>query len=388
VRTRNLLFNLALAAGSILVTLGVAETALRLFPSLMPEEAQLRVHWRGVVAAENVQIVDDPFIGFLYPKSYHGRLERSDVRFSFATDSRGFRNLEPWPDTAEVVAVGDSWVFGYGVEDDEAWGRLLSRELGDNRFVNLGLVGASPQQYWRVYERFGEKLRPKVLLYGLFPANDLEDARIFNSWVRQGSPGNYRIWRAGGGASPAGSNLVGWSYLLTTLREIWKNRSSAVSGTTVEWKDGGKLRLASGLYDRVALQATPGHPDFERIFRLLDRVQRITSAKGVKLVVLLFPTKEGVYLPLLGQKAARAVPAFIPELQRRGIAYLDVSVPLQASAREGRTLYFELDGHANAAGNRVIAEAVLRYLREHGSDLGLDPIPDTGALAAQEAARP
>ncbi|MDQ3208747.1 MAG: hypothetical protein M3Q37_09100 [Gemmatimonadota bacterium] len=37
----------------------------------------------------------------------HGKLERGDVRFNFRTDAKGFRNTDAWPDTAEVVAVGD-----------------------------------------------------------------------------------------------------------------------------------------------------------------------------------------------------------------------------------------------------------------------------------------
>jgi hypothetical protein len=37
----------------------------------------------------------------------------------------------------------------------------------------------------------------------------------------------------------------------------------------------------------------------------------------------------------------------------------------------GGPLYFEVDGHANAAGNRVIAQAVQSYLRARQTELGL-----------------
>jgi hypothetical protein len=373
VRLKNLVFNSILLGGSTLFALGALELALRAFPQVMSEEARLRVHWREVVADENLQIVDDPQIGFLYPPDYEGKLQQGDVDFTFHTDAHGFRNPGPWPDTAEVVVVGDSWVFGYGVEDAEAWPLLLARGLGSNRLVNLGLVGSSPQQYWRVFDRFGSKLHPEVLLFGFFPANDLEDERIFSRWVEEGSPGNYRVWRAEGGASPAGTALVESSYVLTSLRVIWKNRRGSLGGKTIEWRDGGKLRLAGGLYERVAARAVPGHRDFEHLLELFERIDKYTTERGVRLVMLLFPTKEAVYLPLLGERPDRMVPRFIAELERLGIPYLDMTVPLQARAREGQTLYFEIDGHLNRKGNRALADAVLGYLRDNAKRLGLEP---------------
>ena len=53
--------------------------------------------------------------------------------------------------------------------------------------------------------------------------------------------------------------------------------------------------------------------------------------------------------------------------------YLDMTVPLQARAREGQTLYFEIDGHLNRKGNRALADAVLGYLRDNAERLGLEP---------------
>jgi hypothetical protein len=116
---------LVLLGASTALALGVAETSLRAFPELMPEEAGLRLHWREIGQEPVSQ--PDPYLGFVYPPNYHGRFERDDGDFAFtySTDEHGFRN-PPRPERAEIVVLGDSMAFGYGVDDEEAWTTLLA----------------------------------------------------------------------------------------------------------------------------------------------------------------------------------------------------------------------------------------------------------------------
>jgi hypothetical protein len=130
-----------------------------------------------------------------FPANQLGRIERSDGNFAFTytTDEHGFRNRSPWPERADIVVLGDSMAFGYGVEDDQAWPTLLEENLPDSRVINLGLIGAAPQQYFRIYKTFGQALQPSLVLFCLFPGNDVTDAGLFNRWVKAGSQGNYLI---------------------------------------------------------------------------------------------------------------------------------------------------------------------------------------------------
>src|SRR5262249_52967534 len=141
----------------------------------------------------------------------------SDRDFSAVrhVDSNGFGNAWPWPERAEIVTLGDSLTFGWGVSDSETWPAILSRALPENRVLNLGISGAGPQQYLRIYETFGIKLHPKVVLVGMFVRNDFRDAELFDRWLKSGAGGNYIVWRELGrpGSSLSLRRIVTKSYV-------------------------------------------------------------------------------------------------------------------------------------------------------------------------------
>ena len=65
-RLKFIALNILLALGSVVFALGVLELMLRLRPSLMPEEAQLRIHWRQMADADTAKSEADPYLGPLF----------------------------------------------------------------------------------------------------------------------------------------------------------------------------------------------------------------------------------------------------------------------------------------------------------------------------------
>jgi hypothetical protein len=113
--------NLALLVAAVAVGVLGLETSLRVFPQLLPEEARVRLHWSAVGGKDangQVMSVADPYLGFMFRPNFTGRLRRGDLDFTFTTDEKGFRNSSPWPEAADIVVVGDSMAFGYGVPDE------------------------------------------------------------------------------------------------------------------------------------------------------------------------------------------------------------------------------------------------------------------------------
>lgn len=365
-RRTTVLLNLALLGVSLGIALLLSEAALRIFPALLPEAAQLRVHWNELIAQGTVSQAH-PTIGFLYPKNYAGEVRRRDFHFTYTTDEKGFRNQDPWPDTADIVALGDSQTFGYGVSDDESFPSLLAEALPHSRVLNLGLIGASPQQYQRVYDSFGSSVHPKIVLFGLFPGNDVSDARTFQAWLDAGGEGNYDIWRFFGGRPPGSGR--GWrehlesSYLMTFLRETKRSFGSQFAGRTFETADGSRLRLAPSIRRSNAERARPGHPDFELVMEAIEATRARAEADGAAFLVLLIPTKEEVYLPMLGRSVPDAAGPFARQLEADGIPTLDLTPAFKERANAGEALFFEVDGHANARGYALIAKVLLDHFQ-------------------------
>ncbi len=373
VPVKPLLANLVMLGASALVALGLAEALLRMFPGVLPEAVRFRLHWVNLAHSKTGSI-GDPYLGFVYPPHFSREVKSADVAFVFSTDEHGFRNPSPWPDQTDVVVVGNSMVFGFGVSNDAVWTRLLANRLSDRRLINLGLPGAAPQQFTRAYEKFGIPLNPKLLVFGLFPGNDLTDAIAFEQWLAAGSPGNYDHWRFFRGRIPqAAGGLIRRSYVHALVRETLREYRSPFSGRTIRFADGGRLQLAPRALFRSAEGAKPGHSEFELVMSAIELARTLSHRHSTELLVVLFPTKEEVHLPLLGEPSPRLVAPFAVELGRRGIPYLDLTPYLQEPARAGERLFFEIDGHPNEAGNRLIADVVFNHLRRAEAPSRRDP---------------
>lgn len=82
-------------------------------------------------------------------------------------------------DRTNVVVLGDSYSMGVGVDDDEVYSAVLSRELGDCfDVVNLGVGGYGLSHEIRRFYEFGVLYRPQVVVLQFFhndPSDDLED---------------------------------------------------------------------------------------------------------------------------------------------------------------------------------------------------------------------
>ena len=85
-------------------------------------------------------------------------------------DAHGFRN-PTIPNKPSLVAIGDSFTYGYNVNSNEAWPYQLAELLGSTVY-NFGVGSYGIYQYYRLFEMAVE-LEPDNIVVGLYPANDL-----------------------------------------------------------------------------------------------------------------------------------------------------------------------------------------------------------------------
>jgi lysophospholipase L1-like esterase len=311
-------------------------------------------------------------------------VESNDVRVIHDTDARGFRNAWPWPSHPEIVALGDSLTFGYGVTRAEAWPSLVAGALRA-QVVNLGLVGASAPQYLRVFEVFGAPLRPRLILVGVFARNDFWDASLFDQWRRSGVGGNYMEWRDSGRRGAPGDEggdsflakgyaTVVSSSVVRVVRQAWRHQFRPP--LHYAFPDGNHVELLPDDFADKTAGARAGQPEFAIVVDALVTLQQEARAQDADLVVALLPSKEEVHLPLLGVPFRDPVQDLSRALRQQGVDHVDLAPLFRTRAASGRQLFFETDGHPNSKGYALIAEGLLQHLRAH---YALGGAPATGA---------
>src|SRR5262245_31173258 len=116
------------------------------------------------------------------------RLDHAEFAVDVRLNALGFReprlpSPKP-PGVVRVVALGDSFTQGYGVEEDEAWPRRLeavldARRPGRYEVVNLGVPGTNPRDHLGHLRDPGLAYEPDVVLVTVM-GNDVQER-----WVQR-----------------------------------------------------------------------------------------------------------------------------------------------------------------------------------------------------------
>ncbi|MFH1531384.1 MAG: GDSL-type esterase/lipase family protein [Pseudomonadota bacterium] len=100
----------------------------------------------------------------------------------FAEDAVGERLHVIDPKTRHLLVLGDSVVYGTGVEDEETFVRLLAQRLDGVQVLNAGIPGWSIDQYRIYQERLLPRLEPALVLVGVYAGNDYEVTGLEWNW--------------------------------------------------------------------------------------------------------------------------------------------------------------------------------------------------------------
>jgi hypothetical protein len=98
------------------------------------------------------------------------------TRTGVRINSLGLRDIEPEPaGRPTILFVGDSFLYGLGVRDDERFTDRLRRDLTGFRIVNAGVAAYGTDQQYLLMRRLWPKLEPKVLVLIVCVDNDHAD---------------------------------------------------------------------------------------------------------------------------------------------------------------------------------------------------------------------
>lgn len=378
-RIGRLVGGLALVASSVVLSVVLAEGVLRLV--LNPSDFL------------HASLVEDPILG------------RRIEPLTTGHDSLGFRNSEV-PSQASIVAIGDSNTYGVSAPREGSWPFQLGGLLGEPVY-NMGLGGFGPLQYLHLAQVTAKALHPRVWVVGFYFGNDLMDAyytahgrTYWHSWRQsEGASHGGTEFDLAGSAAPTkrfarvrdwlSRNSLLYSVLRATVlpRMAAKERQQIVQRSLPDvqwaWTDPVKAEVHTVFTPQSRLAALNlDNPSVREGMQITQRafsaIQAEADKQGVKLLLVLIPTKERAYCKQLALNAA-AVPVshaklcveeiaaqgeLVRSLGERGTRFVDATPALEAQIAEHAQLYpTDADGHLQSAGYAVVAQVVAGAIR-------------------------
>lgn len=373
--------------------------------------------------------------GLLFPPGAEFPYRTPEFTHLARINSLGFRDRH-WEtgrnrETFRLLAIGDSFTFGMGVELEQSWPKILERELraqGLNvEIANLGSPGASPVEYSETATRAIPLLKPDMVLIAILQGDDL--AQTLHQNRARKKIRNNSLFNAVGriGATLSAALIPNTTALLSNstdkpprfksrkllLEDIWKEQAAemvhnlagekkarfAMMGETVKEMfllghlNPGIVSIALSDPNYFARTLQPDDPEVQSALQhlqgSLERIRNID--RNVRIIVISVPlgsyTSQAV---LNGRKDMGFVTrpgmldTTVPDdlLQRicsqAQVSCISVTEPFRAQARIS-PLYYQYDGHFNARGHAVFAGLLARALQEH-----LTPQPGIRLQPGQE----
>ena len=234
------------------------------------------------------------------------------------------------PGEFRVVAIGDSFTFGVGVQLDDCWTEVLERGLRERlgrpvEVINAGFAsGYHPGGYERWIVDDGIKLQPDVVAIGLC----LNDLHTGISLYAYEPPEHVE------------QPLDGRSALLNALQSAVRPHPEHA------WTPPDYARL---------VRDEP--QQWDEVQAALRRTHEKLAAAGIRLLVVPLPMVSGLAHYPYGELHA-LVAAFC---EAEGIEHLDL-VPRFEGLDERSLWVHPTDQHPNDKGQRLIGEGVLEYL--------------------------
>lgn len=150
----------------------------------------------GLISGLLVMILADGVAGYILPRiGYFKNISTpssilyttSEFRVTANISSQGLRNnlvsLRKDKNTMRILALGDSFTFGWGVEENQAWPRLLEKVLNERlsqegskvrvEVINAGVPGAGPTEYLANCLNYKDMFDADIIIIGFWGTDDL-----------------------------------------------------------------------------------------------------------------------------------------------------------------------------------------------------------------------
>ncbi|MEL7544236.1 MAG: SGNH/GDSL hydrolase family protein [Pseudomonadota bacterium] len=363
---KNLLGNLALAAGSLVLTLGLLEIMLAFMPVTGVARTQVLSS-----TGRPFDVASTPNASVTYSDTWRMRnpLVKATNNFGF------FSDFDYTPRARIVVAIGDSYTEAAQVEFENTFHQRAARLTG-HEIYNFGLSGAPLSQYEAYLDQACATFQPQAAVFAVIHNDFDESFRAHRS--RAGffhyadnaphalAPTPYEISTLRRLVTK--SNLVRYLFFNMHLRHYVRTYTSGSSSNhNVEISFSGSsnvdIRIKRAAIDRFLAQVGEKCLDPSQIIFLADS------------------DRESLYTGITRRDAAMLY--FLETARAGGFQVVDLHTHFAAAWRKhGKAFETSSDAHWDRSGHRVVGEALAEVLSLQR--FKPDPARRTTARAAQQ----
>ena len=250
-------------------------------------------------------------------------------------ETRDFNTLSDDGGRTRVLMLGNSFVFGVYIDENDTLPARLQSELGGSHEVfNLGIPGWGVDQMVLAYRKYRDAIAADIVI---LVYTDSDVARVFEA---------YRL--------PEGLNKP--SFRLQDGKLIPRTgRDTGPDKIPIE-RLAGRSLLANRLYRYISREDRS--QESRRVaLAFLSDFARETAERGETGLVVRYPTK--------GQMAQGHMPEpfdFAEELSGYHVVYVQPDLRWLGQQHRQR-MYLTDDGHPSRGGNEFMAEEIARVLR-------------------------
>jgi lysophospholipase L1-like esterase len=354
------LANAGLFLASSALSLVLCEVAVRtISPQPLPEDPR-RIHPQFFYA-------NHPRLGFTMNPEFRGRFRHSEFDTQVRISSLGIRDREFGAKPAgvrRVLILGDSYTFGWGVEETQRFGNRLEELLqvaspGRWQVVSAGINAYATRDELAWLDEYGWKLEPDLVVLEFCMGNDFDGNVGPGFHVENGFlVGNHSTRPQAVAPTSMVERVKIWvrdhSELFVFLREL---RNDWRAGLTPREKRRRQLVHANDLVDE----------GFAPTARIVGALNDDATRHHVPWVLMVVPMRHQVY----GTRDVDRAVIDYPNGRLRalgaglGVPTLDLLPAFRERvARKPARLYFDRDPHWTREGHQAAAEILLGFLRE------------------------
>jgi lysophospholipase L1-like esterase len=260
-----------------------------------------------------------------------------DHSFSFHLNSLGFRGSE-WldePNTNKILALGDSYTFGWALADHETFPAQLETQLQDVSYavhvLNAGIPGYNTRQELGLLRQIIQTVQPDLVIVG-FVMNDAQPAGFAQVPV-----------------SPRVSYEFASSWAFSELIELFKHALRLPV-------KGSKYVAGRGYLEDFRSDG----PGWREVKESLSEIAATCQARNVPVILVVFPDvtqrldSSYPYRPIHNQVMAAAHESKIPAYDLMRVF----------DGENSETLRVPWESHPNMEANRQVAAFLTRLIRD------------------------